>query len=74
MRVDPNHQRRGYGERILVALEDRAKEREFERIFLDTNEHLTAARKLYEKHGYEESHRETRPATGVEFIYCRKDL
>lgn len=57
MRVDPAHQRRGFGERLLVALEERAHTRGFERVVLDTAPALTAARNLYEKHGYQQTGR-----------------
>lgn len=57
MRVAPAHQRRGYGEHILQALEERARERGFERMVLDTAPELTAARRLYGKHGYERTGR-----------------
>lgn len=57
LRVDPVHQRRGYGERVLQALEERAREQGFERMALDTAPELTAARRLYEKHSYEQTGR-----------------
>lgn len=57
MRVDPVHQRRGYGERVLQTLEERAREQGFKRMWLDTAPELTAARRLYEKHGYEQTGR-----------------
>lgn len=53
MRVHPDHQRRGYGERLLSELESRAAELGFDRVRLETNENLTAARRLYEQRGYE---------------------
>lgn len=74
MHVHPNFQHQGYGGRLLKELEDRAREQHFSRIVLETNEHLTAARRLYEKHGYEETHRETHPETGDEFISYRKTI
>lgn len=74
MRVHPDHQRQGYGERLLATLEERAREQGFSRIILDTNEHLTAAQKLYEKRGYEETHREAHPVIGDTFVYYRKSI
>jgi ribosomal protein S18 acetylase RimI-like enzyme len=74
MAVHPAHQRQGYGERLLVELEDRAEKREFTRLVLETFERLTAARALYEKHGYEETHREPHAETGDARIYYRKQL
>jgi len=74
MRVDPEYQRRGYGVRMLEELEGRARERGIEAVVLGTNERLTAARRLYEKHGYAETHRRPHPETGDVFVYYRKEL
>lgn len=74
MRVHPDQQRRGYGERLLEELEERARQRGVARIVLETNERLTAARNLYEKRDYEETRRETHPVTGDDCIYYGKDL
>ncbi len=53
LRVDPNHQRSGYGQAILKALERRASELEFDRIVLDTMETQQPARACFESNGYE---------------------
>lgn len=74
MRVHPDHQRKGLGQRLLEALEERARDRGCERIVLDTHEHLRAAQSLYTKHGYEQTHMETHPVTGNEIRYYQKDL
>lgn len=74
IRVHPTHQRRGYGERLLKRLEERARDQGFDRIVLDTNRRLTAARELYESRGYEETHRETHPGNGAEFVHYQKEL
>lgn len=74
IRVHPEYRRRGYGERIVAALERRASRRGIGRLRLRTNERLTAARALYEKRGYEELRREPRPDTGDEMIAYRKDV
>lgn len=74
MAVHPDHQQHGYGERILVELEDRAKRRGVNRLVLETFDRLTAARSLYEKHGYEETHRKPDDKFGDERIYYRKEL
>lgn len=74
MAVHPDHQRRGYGERILVELEGRAEIRGFDHLVLETFKPLTAARRLYEKYGYEEERRELDDELGEERIYYRKDL
>lgn len=73
MRVHPDHQGLGFGDRLLEALERRARERTYTSAVLYTNERLRAARALYEKHGYEETRRET-IQTGDTFIYYRKQL
>lgn len=74
MRVHPEYRREGFGERLLGMLEDCAKELGFNQVVLDTNEHLGAAQSLYQKHGYEETHREIHQVTGDEFVYYQKDL
>lgn len=74
MRTHPDHQRHGYGEDLLLKLEDRAREQGFERLVLETNERLTAAQSLYGKHGYTETHRKTHPVTGDEFIRYEKEI
>jgi len=74
MRVDPDHQRRGYGRRLLAALEDRARERGLERAVLEAHVRLTAARRLYEDRGYEEAGRKTYGPTGDEFVRYSKPL
>lgn len=68
MRVDPTHQRRGYGRTILSELEDRAVDLGFKRLVLDTTPRQTAARGLYEDFGYEERRREP-TATGKLIVY-----
>ena len=74
MRVHPDHQREGYGGRVLSALETRARDRGFDAAVLETNERLAAAQRLYERRGYEVVGRDTRPVTGDEFVSFRKEL
>lgn len=74
IRVHPDHQRNGYGEEVVAELERRAVEREFDLLVLETNEHLTAARRLYEERGYEQVGSETNPVTGDEIVRYRKPL
>lgn len=52
MRVDPSHQRQGYGSRLLNALEDRAEELGFELLVLDTTKRQAGAQAIYESFGY----------------------
>lgn len=74
MRVDPAHQRQGYGATILRELEARARDRGFERLVLDTRPDQTAAIALYESFGYEETGREPVEATDDTIVYYRKEL
>ena len=52
MRVHPEHQRRGYGQAILAALERRAKAMGYSSMFLDTLPIMAPARRLYTKNGF----------------------
>lgn len=74
MRVHPDHQRKGYGEALLTRLETLADERGFDRLVLETNEHLAAARSLYETQGYGELDAERRHANGDRIVRYRKEL
>lgn len=72
MRVDPTHQQRGYGERILLTLETAVREQGFERIVLDTMNRQTGAKAFYRKHGYGETTRE--PFREFEMVFFEKRL
>lgn len=74
MRVHPEFQRQGYGARLLSELEARSQQLGFTEIVLYTNSKLAAAREMYTKYGYEETHRETHPESGETFIHYRKDM
>ncbi len=74
LRVDPDHQGRGYGARVLAELEERARSAGARRIDLHTNADLTAARGLYETRGYEETGRGTHATSGFTFVHYRKRL
>ncbi|WP_267641175.1 GNAT family N-acetyltransferase [Haloarchaeobius amylolyticus] len=76
MRVDPAHQRQGYGSRLLAALEDRARELGFTELVLDTTPTQVAAKRLYESHGYEQVQREQVRLAGEELVLLcyRKSL
>jgi ribosomal protein S18 acetylase RimI-like enzyme len=54
MRVDPVWQRRGFGEQVLAALEQRAGELGYRTLHLDTTMQNHAAQQLYRKHGWTE--------------------
>lgn len=72
MRIDPDHQRRGYGEAVLLELESRATDLGYETLDLETTARQQAAQGLYEKHGYEEVGR--RPYGRFEVLAYRKRL
>lgn len=51
--VDPARRRHGYGEVLLKKMLHSAVENKAEQIFLEVRESNTAARKLYEKNGFQ---------------------
>ncbi|MBQ7923450.1 MAG: ribosomal protein S18-alanine N-acetyltransferase [Clostridia bacterium] len=51
--VDPDYRGMGYGDKLLLALLDSAVRNEAEQVFLEVRESNTAARNLYEKHGFQ---------------------
>lgn len=57
MRVAPKLQGRGFGQRILRALEERAVVLGYMSLHLDTTVQQIAARRMYEKNGYRETGR-----------------
>lgn len=58
MRVDPDHQRQGYGRQVYAELERRARKGGFDELVLDTMPVQTAAQAFYESAGFEQVHRE----------------
>lgn len=52
MRVDPEHQRRGYGRAIYEELERRAREEGYEQLVLDVSVDNDEARAFYETSGF----------------------
>lgn len=76
MRVDPDHQRRGYGRRVYEGLERRARDRGFTDLALDVTPDQTGARRLYEAMGFEAVRRESvRPNDErFELLFYRKRL
>ena len=58
MRVDPAFWRRGFGQTMLDALEERAAELGYTTLHLDTTVQQQAARRLYTKNGYREVRRD----------------
>ncbi|WP_435365141.1 GNAT family N-acetyltransferase [Haloarchaeobius sp. DYHT-AS-18] len=76
MRVDPAHQRQGYGGQILTALERRARDLGFTELLLDTSPKQEGAQRLYESHGFEQVRREEAQLAEEEFVLLcyRKSL
>lgn len=76
MRVDPEFQRQGLGQRIYDELERRAAEGGYTDLVLDTSVDQTGARRFYEKNGFELVNRETIEAYGESFemVFYRKSL
>ena len=72
MRVHPDCWRRGFGRALLTRLEDRARELDYNRLYLVTTTRQTAAQKMYENHGYTEVGRGR--AHRFEFIRYEKQL
>lgn len=58
MRVDPDYQRRGFGETVYDELERRARDDDINTLVLDTTARQEVARNLYEKKGFREIERE----------------
>jgi ribosomal protein S18 acetylase RimI-like enzyme len=59
MRVSPEYQGRGYGQRMLEELEARARALGYQTLHLDTSILQIPAQKLYEKNGFHEVGRDT---------------
>ena len=53
MRVHPRHQRRGFGQALLSALERRAVGKGYRSVYLETTVLQEPALALYRKHGYQ---------------------
>ncbi len=74
MRVHPDFQRRGYAQKILEMLENKAREMGFKKIILDTTLRAVAAQKMYLKNGYAETGRRKVEQFNTELIFYEKDL
>jgi ribosomal protein S18 acetylase RimI-like enzyme len=57
MRVHPDYQRRGFGQKMLVELERCASRIGYSHLYVDTTTKQVPAQKLYEKNSYIESGR-----------------
>lgn len=76
MRVAPEHQGNGYGTQIFSELEERAQERGYTELVLDTGPTQEAAKRLYEANGFEEQSRERMKVADQTFvlIFYRKSI
>ncbi len=74
MRVDPQFQRRGYGQLILNMLEQRAREMGYKKMILDTTIRSKAAVSLYIKNGYKETGRRDVAQFNTVLIFFEKQL
>lgn len=72
LRVHPEFQRRGYGERMLRALEARAVDLGYRVVRGDTTLNQRAAMALYAKYGWRETRREN--VGGLTVVYGEKSL
>lgn len=72
LRVHPDHQRRGYGTQMTIALEARARQLGYSTLRGDTTLRQVAALELYRKSGWRELRRETRGQAVV--VYIEKQL
>lgn len=72
LRVHPDYQRRGFGQRMMDMLEDRARRLGYRVLFLDTTTAQTGALNLIRKNGYQEIGR--RPFQGMEMVLFEKAL
>jgi len=72
MRVAPAFQGHGFGQAMLDALEQRAKELGYTTLHLDTGVKMVAAQGLYRKNGYQEVSRGT--IADVEVIFFEKRI
>ena len=67
MRVDPDHQREGYGQAIYDEPKRRAHKEGFREVVLDTTPQQEAARQFYRTNGFELAGRERVEADGQSF-------
>lgn len=74
--VDPEYHRRGIGRALYDELERRARELGYETLVAETTARQTAARRFYEKRGFEEIRRESAEADGesYEMLVYQKSL
>lgn len=76
MRVDPAHQRRGYGQAILDALLERARDLGYTELVLDTTPGQTGARDFFEANGFRQIGREQieGPDEPIDLLVYRRQI
>jgi len=74
MRVHPKFQRKGIGQKMLISLENRARELGFKKIVLNTTEKQKQAVALYLKNGYRETKKEILDSIKTRLIYFEKEI
>lgn len=73
MRIDPRHQRRGFGRAVLVRLQCLAGEFGFRRLRLDITTGQLAAQALYRSEGWEPTGERLRVG-GLEVLFFEKQI
>lgn len=76
LRVDPDHQRRGFGAAILDALTERARELGYESSVLDTTSGQPGAQRFFETNGFRRIGRDQieGPDGAIELLLYRGNL
>ncbi len=72
MRVAPEYQGKGFGQAMLEAIEQRAKELGYKTLHLDTGVSMVAAQGLYRKNGFQEVSRGK--IADVDVIFFEKNI
>jgi GNAT superfamily N-acetyltransferase len=72
MRVHPDYQRKGFGQKILNNLEEKARQLGYTELCLDTTTKQVPAQKLYKKNGYHQTSRAS--YAGLEIIFYEKKI
>jgi ribosomal protein S18 acetylase RimI-like enzyme len=72
MRVHPDFQRKGFGQKMLDNLEEKAHQFGYIELCLDTTTKQIPAQRLYEKNGYHQTGRTS--YAGLEIIFYEKKI
>lgn len=67
VRVDPNHRRQGYGQKLMQELEVQAKTLGYKKLILGTGSRLEEANRMYEKLGYRITSRTSMPGLAKKY-------